>query len=46
MNLSMRRGGLGGSTLIWIFVVGVAIIAGGFLISTFTSALLPEQASG
>jgi cytochrome c oxidase subunit 2 len=45
MNLSMRRG-LGGSTLIWIVVLGVAIIAGGFLISTFTSALLPEQASG
>lgn len=45
MNLSMRRV-LGGSTLIWIIVVGVVTIAGGYLISTFTSALLPEQASG
>lgn len=46
MNLSMGRAKLGGSTLMWIIVAGVAIILGGFLISGLTPSILPEQASG
>ncbi len=46
MNLSVGRGGLGSSTIIIIVIAAVAIIFGGYVISSFTPALLPVQASG
>lgn len=46
MNFNLGRAKLGGSTLVWIVVGGLAIIFGGYLISTLTPSLLPEQASG
>lgn len=44
-NTSGKNSGSSGSALLGIIIAGALVIAGGFLIATFWSAVLPKQAS-